>query len=192
MLRSWLPCLSRGLGSCCWRSTRLRKRTTERRRQVRCCSEKGRNNCRTLAEKGVACVFTLPEEGRSHSLYSDRPEELLCRSTSRRPRDSMYLMYEIFRVFNFRGLCQPRKYFDNENFQIYGIYIYMEKGFSWVRPLCSSALQLFTIISIMGRLYILLLQCMYNNNTVESVFLSACTYIPTAREVGLIIHLTNR
>ena len=29
----------------------------------------------------------------------------------------------IFRVFNFRGLCQPRKYFDNENFQIYGIYV---------------------------------------------------------------------
>ena len=28
---------------------------------------------------------------------------------------------KIFRVFYFRGLCKPRKYFCNKNFQIYGI-----------------------------------------------------------------------
>ena len=30
-------------------------------------------------------------------------------------------MSNLFRVFNFCGSGQPRKYFDNENFWIYGI-----------------------------------------------------------------------
>ena len=36
-----------------------------------------------------------------------------------------YSLSNLFRVFNFRGSDQPRKYFDNENFQIYGIYTYI-------------------------------------------------------------------
>ena len=32
-----------------------------------------------------------------------------------------YSLLNIFRVINFRGLSQPRKYFNNENFPNYGI-----------------------------------------------------------------------
>ena len=34
-----------------------------------------------------------------------------------------FLVVKIIRVFYFCGLQQPQKYFDNENFQIYGIIV---------------------------------------------------------------------
>ena len=58
--------------------------------QICCGSKDGRNSHRTLTEKGVAFLLSLPEEGRPHSLCSDREEK---RFTSRRPRDSMSVAF---------------------------------------------------------------------------------------------------
>ena len=43
--------------------------------------------------------------------------------TTRGPGDSVckFLLFEKFRVLNFRGLLRPQKIFNNKNFPIYGI-----------------------------------------------------------------------
>ena len=37
----------------------------------------------------------------------------------------LYSLLKKFRALNFRGLGQQRNFFNNENFPIYGMYIYM-------------------------------------------------------------------
>ena len=49
-----------------------------------------------------------------------------CGLATRGPRDSVckFSLFKKFRVLNFRGLLRPRKFFNNENFPIYGMFIY--------------------------------------------------------------------
>ena len=52
-----------------------------------------------------------------------------------------YPLYNIFRVFYFRGLCKPRKYFDNENFQTYGSYFGRDGSIIYVSTYNSNSLR---------------------------------------------------